>query len=595
MANKNLENNGSGSAVHTHPHVRVHRDADSSGLLNRILELEKENAVLRASMLSATVPADATAAPLPLDKSQWLMLRAQHDTLLDGILTIDNHGIVTSINNRFEEIWNVKQSDFVGQPATKMAAGASELIFDPDQFRNAIKSEIDDPKAITRREVHLHDGRILDRFSTPIVFPDGTCVGRMVCLRDITDSKHLYEKLRRSAVQTELIMRSISSILVGLDSDNKVILWNDPATIAFGIESTDALGHLLHELPFTWNWELVNVAFDEVEANRCSYRLPDISYRRTDGRDGILGVQLNPLQSEDGERLGLLLLASDITERKQIEQHIAQGQKLESIGQLAAGIAHEINTPIQYVGDNLRFLADSFNDFDVLLQSVDELILDEKLSAETLREHLKASLTICDAEYLRSEVPNAIAQSLDGIERVTGIVRAMKDFSHPGGAGKTIIDLNRSIESTITVARNEWKYVADVVLELEPSLPPIECMPGELNQVILNMTVNAAHAIADVVAHTPDTKGTITISTRSIGDSVEMRIADTGTGMPAEVVSKIFDPFFTTKGVGRGTGQGLAISRSVIVDKHRGTIKVESTPGVGTTFIITLPRESPGL
>jgi signal transduction histidine kinase len=194
-----------------------------------------------------------------------------------------------------------------------------------------------------------------------------------------------------------------------------------------------------------------------------------------------------------------------------------------------------------------------------------------------------------DVEYLMEEVPKAIQQSLDGIERVAGIVQAMKEFSHPGTEEKTAIDLNRAIQSTITVARNEWKYVAEVVTEFDSCLPMARCLPGEFNQVILNLIINAAQAIAETAQEGDAARGTITISTRRDGEWAEIRIGDTGTGIPEAIRSRVFDPFFTTKEVGKGTGQGLAIAHSIVVDKHQGTITFDTETGKGTTFIIRLP------
>jgi len=172
---------------------------------------------------------------------------------------------------------------------------------------------------------------------------------------------------------------------------------------------------------------------------------------------------------------------------------------------------------------------------------------------------------------------------------VSKIVQAMKEFSHPGSTEKKEIDVNRAIESTITVARNEWKYVADLIMDLDPALPPVYCLPGEFNQVILNMIINACHAITEAMQDKSGEKGTITAKTLDLGTHVKILISDTGTGIPEQIRSKIFDPFFTTKEVGRGTGQGLAISYSVIVKKHHGTISFESEVGKGTTFFIDLP------
>lgn len=268
-------------------------------------------------------------------------------------------------------------------------------------------------------------------------------------------------------------------------------------------------------------------------------------------------------------------------ERKRMELQIHQGQKLESIGQLAAGIAHEINTPMQYIGDNTRFLQEAFTE------------LGPAVTTAALPAAASPACSAPDLAYLLREIPLAIEQSLQGVERVTKIVRAMKEFSHPGTDEKTAIDLNYAIESTLTVARNEYKYVADLVTDFDPHLPPVPCLPGEFNQVILNLVINAAHAIADVVGVHPDTKGRIHIATHRQDAVVEVRITDSGTGIPEAVRGRIFDPFFTTKPVGKGSGQGLAIARSVVVDKHGGSLTFETELGRGTTFIIQLPLESP--
>jgi two-component system NtrC family sensor kinase len=268
-----------------------------------------------------------------------------------------------------------------------------------------------------------------------------------------------------------------------------------------------------------------------------------------------------------------------------------QSEKMASIGQLAAGIAHEINTPTQYVGDNARFLQDAFVDLREILGKYDQLlkaVKDIRVPCDLIQE-VEAAVEEADLTYLMEEIPKAIEQSRDGVERVSRIVRAMKEFSHPGIEEKTTVDINKSLESTITVARNEWKYVAEMVTDFDSRLPLVTCLPGELNQVFLNMIINAAHSIADVGGQASDGKGTITISTRPDGSWVEIRISDTGAGIPEKIRSRIFDLFFTTKEVGRGTGQGLAIARSAIVDKHGGTMTFDTQLGEGTTFIVRLP------
>ena len=200
-----------------------------------------------------------------------------------------------------------------------------------------------------------------------------------------------------------------------------------------------------------------------------------------------------------------------------------------------------------------------------------------------------------DTGYLMEEIPKAIDQTLEGITRVSTIVSAMKEFSHPDTKEKIPLDLNHAINSTITVARNEWKYVADLETEFDPSLPLISCLPGEFNQVILNLIVNASHAISDVVKKGGPEMGKIKVQTRNCPEWAEILIQDTGTGIPEKARSRIFDPFFTTKAIGKGTGQGLAIARSVIVDKHGGSIHFETEEGKGTTFIIRLPLNGKAL
>jgi signal transduction histidine kinase len=226
-----------------------------------------------------------------------------------------------------------------------------------------------------------------------------------------------------------------------------------------------------------------------------------------------------------------------------------------------------------------------------LLAAYDQLFSAAETGAVTpaVLGAVKTAATAADMAYLSVEIPKAIQQSLDGVSRVTHIVRAMKEFSHPGTKEKTPVDLAKAIQSTLTVASNEWKYVAELVTEFDPALPPVICLPGEFNQVVLNLIVNAAHAIADVVGDGSKGKGTITVRTRRDGDWAEIRICDSGTGIPESARAKLFEPFFTTKGVGKGTGQGLAIAHSVVVDKHGGTIHFETELGKGTTFVIRLP------
>jgi signal transduction histidine kinase len=266
-------------------------------------------------------------------------------------------------------------------------------------------------------------------------------------------------------------------------------------------------------------------------------------------------------------------LGREMQARLQTEAELRQAQKLESVGRLAAGVAHEINTPVQFVSDSIHFLRDATTD---LLAAADKLDGPTKEAA--------------DFAYLREAVPGAIERSLLGLQRVATIVRSMRNFAHPDGASPTSVDLNAAIESTLAIAKSEYKYVADVELG-RGDVPFVDCFGGDINQALLNIIVNAAHAIADRVAGT-GTRGVIAIATVRDGDHVKITISDTGTGIPATIRDRIFDPFFTTKAVGKGTGQGLAIVRSIVVDKHGGSIDVASEVGKGTTFTLRLPIDA---
>ncbi|RCS46290.1 hybrid sensor histidine kinase/response regulator [Bremerella cremea] len=276
-----------------------------------------------------------------------------------------------------------------------------------------------------------------------------------------------------------------------------------------------------------------------------------------------------------------------------LQMELAQSQKLESVGQLAAGIAHEINTPTQYVSDNTRFLKDAFQDINKVLAQYGTFLEAARQGPidASLITQLEEVITQADIDYLCQEIPLAIDQSLCGVEQVAKIVRAMKDFSHPGNTAKMFVNLKDTVETTISVARNEWKYVANVVTQFDESLTEVSCLPGELNQVLLNLIVNASHAIGDKLGSGSGERGTITIGTRRLEDFAEIFVQDTGTGIPESARRRIYDPFFTTKAVGKGTGQGLAISYSVVVEKHGGEIDFVTEEGVGTTFFIRLPLQ----
>ncbi|MEM7305421.1 MAG: ATP-binding protein [Planctomycetota bacterium] len=284
---------------------------------------------------------------------------------------------------------------------------------------------------------------------------------------------------------------------------------------------------------------------------------------------------------------GVVCVALDLSEKKQLELELRHAQKLESLGQMAAGIAHEINTPIQFVGDSIGFLQDSFEDLQAVLDA--HMALREASDPGEEHRELSSKLTEAeehaDLEFLAEEVPAAFERAAEGVDRVGRIVRAMKEFSHPGDAEREPLDLNEAVRTTLTVAKNEYKYIADVVTELG-ELPPVLCHAGDINQVILNLVVNAAHAIE---GRNDGERGTIRVRTSCEGGFAVIEVTDDGCGIPHDVRNRIFDPFFTTKAVGRGTGQGLSITHKIIVEKHAGRLTFDTEVGVGTTFRIGIP------
>jgi PAS domain S-box-containing protein len=286
----------------------------------------------------------------------------------------------------------------------------------------------------------------------------------------------------------------------------------------------------------------------------------------------------------------VLGVVTDIREQQQRELGIRHDQKLESLGRLSAGIAHEINTPIQFVGDNTRFLASAYQEMLNLLFVYREC-MDSPAGGMSWNEHgerARKAEQKADIDYLAAEVPAAVEQSLEGIERVASLVRAMKSFSYKDANDRSYSDLNEALRTTLTVARNEVKYVADVILDLG-DVPDVLCHVGDLNQVFLNLLVNAADAIGE-----QDGRGEIRISTRTEGSTVVIAFTDTGCGIPEDIRQVIFEPFFTTKEVGKGTGQGLALARTVVHEKHGGTIEVHPGATGGTAFVLRLPIDGKG-
>jgi PAS domain S-box-containing protein len=419
-------------------------------------------------------------------------------------------------------------------------------------------------------------------------------------IQDITERKLAEAALRESESRLTCVVNAAQDGIMMVDDEGLVTLWSPAAERITGYSACDTIGRCLHQLLAPSRLHAVQQeAFGEWRQTgygNAIGKTVEVPCLRKDQTEIPVELSLSSVQMNG--RWTAIGIIRDISERRRVqverdrmEVMLRQSQKLESIGQLAAGIAHEINTPTQYVGDNTRFFKDAFADVQKVLQVYGQFFDACKqgpISAELI-EKVASEVQAADLDYLAAEIPKAIAQTLEGVDRVATIVRAMKDFSHPGTKEKTATNIHKAIESTLIVCRHEYKYVADVTTDFDAAMPAVPCFPGDFNQVIMNLIVNAAHAIAANLEVQENSKGKIAVVTRRDGNWAEIRISDTGAGIPEGIRSKIYDPFFTTKEVGKGTGQGLAICHAVVVNKHGGTIAFDTQVGKGTTFIIRLP------
>ena len=423
---------------------------------------------------------------------------------------------------------------------------------------------------------------------------------RCVCVfTDVTDQVLSEQRMAELKRRNDLLLTSAGEGFLGIDESATITFANPAALQLLGSVRDDLTGQQFPALvghgcpPERWCTPEVCPILRPFRGGGAR-KVTNATFRRADGGFFTVDYASTPAR-EHGRVVGVVLTFRDVTEQRRLESQRLQGQKLEALGQLAAGIAHEINTPMQYVGDNVAFLGTAFGD---LLTLVDEYRgIAATLSATGLAAELFAAVAgaeeRADIAYLKDSIPKAITSTQEGIARVRKIVYAMKEFSHPGRAEKSLADLNHAIECTVTISANTWKHVATLELVLDPNLPKVSCHLGEINQVVLNLIVNAAHAIADVVGENPGgPPGEIVVETRAKDGFAEIRVSDSGHGIPEAVRHRLFEPFFTTKDVGQGTGQGLTLARSIVVDKHGGFINFTTEMGRGSTFTVGIPLPS---
>jgi signal transduction histidine kinase len=403
------------------------------------------------------------------------------------------------------------------------------------------------------------------------------------------------KELERGREQYRLVVEGTQAIPFALDAEDghfEYIGPQGPQRLGFSEEAWKQIGFLDKLMPRERNGQ-VRQRIDETKSGH--FELEASVLTQDDKRVDLKWVVNCESADSTGQHKVLRGMMIDVTDQRRLESDLAQAQKLESVGRLAAGVAHEINTPVQFVSDSVHFVREAIDDLTEIVDKYRELrTATENPNGANVAAAAKAAEAAeddADLDYILENAPVALDRARDGLGRVAAIVRSMKEFAHPDRKEMAQSDLNQAIQSTLVIASNEYKYVAEVETDLG-NLPLVNCYAGEINQVVLNLIVNAAHAIGDVVKGTPD-KGKIRVATRVLGEQVEIAISDSGKGIPVDVRSRIFDPFFTTKEVGKGTGQGLAIARAVVVDKHGGTLHFETEVGRGTTFYIRLPVNGP--
>jgi PAS domain S-box-containing protein len=409
----------------------------------------------------------------------------------------------------------------------------------------------------------------------------------------------LLETLKQVNYQNDMMLDWVNGAVIMVDREGQVTEANSAALVALGWSEADLLGRHLHETihhsqddgsEYPWDFCPVFAAIEDGSSHHVD---GDVFWQK-DGVSFSADFIVCPTRGENNDIVGAVLIFRNLTEQRLKEASRIHSMKLESIGVLAAGIAHEINTPIQFIGSNLSFLQESFQDVLRLLATygrLKEAIVSGNTETSELLAEIEELEEAADVEYLSIETPTAFEQTKNGVDRVAKLVLGLKGFAHAGdGESKRTVDINEIITNSLVVCQNAYKYVAKLELDLG-ELPAIKVYPGDIGQVVVNLVVNAAQAIGDC-KNKDGELGLIRIQTTCDSKWVTITVSDTGGGIPEGVRQRIFDPFFTTKDIGHGSGQGLAISRNIVHEKHQGEIALESTVGQGSTFFIRLPITS---
>jgi PAS domain S-box-containing protein len=541
-----------------------------------------------------------TTTRMPADAGKESRFRAQLLDQVDAaVVATDLGGHVTHWNLAAERLYGWTAEEMIGRSISRFAASPESAARESAMLEAAIRAGGWHGQLDRLRK----DGTTFPaylRVSTLTAGDDDIPSGLVGVSIDIASRVRIERDLRSARDYLHAVTQSMGEGLCTVDETGRISYLNEAAERMLGWTTAELLGRRFHETKHYRRMDGSHFPASEcplvqARAERHFVRVDDDVFIRKDGTSLPVAYTSAPIEIEEGVH-GAVIVFSDISDRKRaeaerqaMEPELRMRQKMEAVGQLAAGIAHEINTPIQYVGDTVRFLQDAFTDLMDLVEVQSELYRAAVAGTvdEQLLERVRQAQEYADVEYLNERAPVAFDRTHDGIRRVARIVRAMRELTHPPSSARELIDLNEAVQTTLVVSANAYKYIADVKTDLGV-LPSVLCHGDDVNQVLLNLIVNAAHAIEEVVGDS-GRRGEIRIRTRSEGDQVVISIADTGNGIPDDVAGRVFDPFFTTKQIGKGTGQGLAIARTMIVERHGGSLTFETEPGQGTTFVIGLP------
>lgn len=438
----------------------------------------------------------------------------------------------------------------------------------------------DDKQLSWNNIVSLHEQHydLLIIWTAPLVLGFfGSFIGKTSLLL-----KDKMTSLEQRTLQLNTILETAASAIITIDKSGAILSFNRAAEQIFGYRLVEIIGtnvSRLMPMDIAAHHDGYLRRYIDTQQETFIGKRNEVNAQRKNGEIFPVLLRINPMKIDDD--LFFSGVIDDISETKSLQAQLIQAQKLEAIGQLASGVAHEINTPMQYIGDNLSALTSNFNDLIAFQSHLHEI------ADETFKSKLKALIDDHDLQFIMEDSPKALKEALEGVARVSEIVEAMNTFSHvETNQAKQTVNLHETLTSALTISRNSYKYIAEIETEFDANINVIDCYPGELNQVILNLIINAAHAIEAKASGA----GLIRIGTRKLNSNeVEIIIADNGIGIPADIQEKVFNLFFTTKPVGKGTGQGLSLAHNIVVEKHQGKLFFESQLNEGTNFHIHLP------